>query len=181
MSFERHVTWMRRRRLDPNEASFSELLYSTPPTIMPKIAKMYTPMTVEDRRRRSKSIGFVVEMDSLGIWIKPKTVAMMLRLKMIIFVPFIIQKRSGRKSVWSFMTKKMIKMMMPPTRTKRPRKRPLEAERQSTFWEAEQKKDQKGWKSRKFGGAKMLKGLKRAKDRRVKMSQRVRRVRGGKV
>lgn len=104
----------------------------TPPTIMPNTAKMYTPMMVDDSKSRSRSRGFDVETESLGICRKPMTETMTERLRMMVWVPLQIQNILVLKSSWSFMTKKMMRMTIPPTRHNRPKNKPLEADRQST-------------------------------------------------
>ncbi len=103
-------------------------------------------------KRTSKWRGLCSDKDNLGSWTKPVAVKMVAKLSTVTWVPVHNQKRSGRKStlsyvddnliniqiigitlIWlTFMTKKMMRTMIPATSESKPRKRPLLAPWQST-------------------------------------------------
>ena len=112
--------------------------------------------------KTSKWSGLCSDRDSFGSWMKPIALKMVAKAKTVTWVPVHSQKRSGRNStlsyrniykyrinIWfwlkqfkwmsvmmncrlTFMTKKIMRTMIPATSESKPRKRPLLAPWQST-------------------------------------------------
>ena len=88
---------------------------------------------VAESSNLSSSSGLVEETASFGICQKPTRELIIDKLRITIWDPLHIQNIFSLKPSSSFITKKMMRITMPPTKTRRPRNKPFDADLQSTW------------------------------------------------